>query len=123
MCTMSTPETESVTGTRVLSRGRDQVWVHRTLHLEVESGVRSGERIALVPGELRFGSGPDADFFLEDEAVSALHFALALGDDGVWLTDLNSTNGPAVKLSPRYPDTVHPGAIGAVQIGEPNAVV
>ncbi|MEO1483702.1 MAG: sigma 54-interacting transcriptional regulator [Myxococcota bacterium] len=93
---MSTPETESVTGTRVLSRGRDQVWVHRTLHLEVESGVRSGERIALVPGELRFGSGPDADFFLEDEAVSALHFALALGDDGVWLTDLNSTNGTRV---------------------------
>ncbi|MEO0815345.1 MAG: FHA domain-containing protein, partial [Myxococcota bacterium] len=93
---MSTPQTESVTATRVLNRSQGQVWVHRALQLEVESGPRSGEVIAVTPGELRIGSGPEADFVLEDAAISALHCTLTLSDSGLWLTDQDSTNGTRI---------------------------
>jgi hypothetical protein len=52
--------------------------------------------IVLKLGANRFGRSPDSDFPIEHPTVSALHCELVLGDRGVILRDLESTNGTFV---------------------------
>src|SRR5215467_1244277 len=52
--------------------------------------------IVLKLGANRFGRSPDSDFPIEHPTVSALHCELVLGDRGVTLRDLESTNGTFV---------------------------
>jgi len=65
------------------------------LELQVESGIRSGSRIALKPGRVsRIGRTAKADHsFPDDKLMSGIHFSIECTEKGCRLRDLNSSNG------------------------------
>jgi transcriptional regulator with GAF, ATPase, and Fis domain len=54
---------------------------------------RDGARTFLVQRPTLLGSSPEADVTIDDPAVSRVHCQLVPREDGIWLVDLNSTNG------------------------------
>ncbi len=63
--------------------------------LVVEEGVRS-RRLNLPPTPLEVGSGADVGLRLEHPTVSRRHARLESREEGVWVTDLGSSNGTRV---------------------------
>ena len=61
--------------------------------LHVSKGVDKGASIILPEAGAVVGTGKDVDFRLKDPAVSRTHLKLTPVPDGVWATDLGSTNG------------------------------
>ncbi len=61
--------------------------------LQPESAVR---RVALAQGPLTIGRAPPSALLLESAEVSRTHCRIDVDDDGVSVTDLNSTNGTLV---------------------------
>lgn len=54
-----------------------------------------GVRIPVTPG-LLFGRDPEAGVIIDDPTVSRLHARLEIGSDGIWVVDLDSSNGTLV---------------------------
>src|SRR5205085_1759002 len=53
--------------------------------------------------EVILGRAPGSDLRLDDPDVSRQHARLTLRADGIWLTDLGSTNGTQVEAQPLAP--------------------
>ncbi len=64
--------------------------------LAVTSGPDCGHRRPLEPAGLIIGRGGLADLTLADSGLSRRHAQVRPAADGVWLTDLGSTNGASV---------------------------
>ena len=71
----------------------------QTLSLRVQEGDERGTVYPLVKPRTLIGRAK-ADIQVEDRMVSRLHCAVEVGDDGVVLRDLNSTNGTLVNNEP-----------------------
>jgi DNA-binding NtrC family response regulator len=93
-----TPEVPTqVTGagagqTQVVAQNSRGLWVQSTCLL-VQQPNKPGQRIALQSGALAIGAASDNDLVLEDPYISSHHLKLAVGEEGVWVYDLGSTNG------------------------------
>jgi predicted component of type VI protein secretion system len=61
----------------------------------IEPNERFGERVEL-PSHLDIGRGTVADLVLDDAFVSGRHASVEYGTDGLYLSDLGSTNGTYV---------------------------
>ena len=61
--------------------------------LVVVGGSLMGTRVALAPGAYVVGRGPGADVVLSDASLSRRHLRVVVGDDGVEVGDLGSSNG------------------------------
>lgn len=97
-----------------------------THEVMVVGGTLAGTRVGLGPGNYVVGRDPGAAVNLPDASVSQHHAQLAIGDFGIHVADLNSTNGTyvdGVRLT--APAVVEPGQIvefGAVPVSiEPRA--
>jgi DNA-binding NtrC family response regulator len=64
--------------------------------IEVASGPDAGARIPIAGRTLRVGAAPDNDLVLSDRSASRHHIEIRIDHDGLWLTDLDSTNGTTV---------------------------
>src|SRR5262249_50840693 len=64
--------------------------------LVVIDGPSRGKRHVVQDGAAKVGAAPGNDLQLEDSTVSRVHCALTVGDRGVTLRDLGSTNGTFV---------------------------
>ena len=64
--------------------------------LLIKTAGMQNRAIVLKLGANRIGRSPDADFPIEHPTVSALHCELVLTERGVFLRDLESTNGTFV---------------------------
>jgi len=66
--------------------------------LEVQSGLRKGDKIRLNPGQVvRIGRTDKSDFaFADDSHMSSAHFSVDCGAGGCRLGDLRSRNGTLV---------------------------
>ena len=66
--------------------------------LEVQSGLRKGDKIRLNPGQVvRIGRTEKSDFaFADDSHMSSAHFSVDCGAGGCRLGDLSSRNGTLV---------------------------
>ncbi|HEY8080629.1 MAG TPA: FHA domain-containing protein [Acidimicrobiales bacterium] len=61
----------------------------------IEPDTRFGERVEL-PAHLDIGRGSVADLVLDDAFVSGRHASVDYGTEGLYLSDLGSTNGTYV---------------------------
>ncbi len=68
----------------------------RNAFVIVLSGRSVGKMFKLPSSDVTIGRSLDAEIRLEDEGVSRLHMRLSRTQDGVALTDLDSTNGSYV---------------------------
>ncbi len=76
--------------------------------------VGEGQRFPLRSGTNAFGRKPDNDVVIAEAIVSGKHGVLEVLDDGVYLTDLGSTNGTLVgdaPLQPHIRTRVQPGDV------------
>lgn len=65
--------------------------------IEIVSGARAGQRIALEPGLNRIGREASLEICLDEEGVSRRHAEIFVDEyEVVTLTDLDSTNGTLV---------------------------
>ena len=64
--------------------------------LEITSGPDAGTAIPMAERTLRIGTAPDNDVVLRDASVSRHHAELQASAGGVWLVDLDSTNGTTI---------------------------
>lgn len=69
------------------------VAVPTTHEVMVVGGSLAGTRIGLDPGNYQVGRDPGAAVHLPDPSVSQFHAQIAIGDFGVHVADLGSTNG------------------------------
>jgi DNA-binding NtrC family response regulator len=70
---------------------------YRRFRLSVEAGPQRGETVVSDGEELSIGSARGNHLVLADDAVSRHHCVLRVSDQGVWLRDLDSTNGTQVE--------------------------
>lgn len=84
--------------TQIIVLGRNtQLPSGNRLHcLELANGDDSVERFVVGPFGLRIGRVPPADIVLAESGISRSHCLVALRDDALLVTDLNSTNGTYV---------------------------
>ncbi len=68
--------------------------------LELKSGPRSGERIAVRAGRLVIGRHPACDLVIDTSAVSRQHAAITLEDGRATVEDLRSRNGTLLNGRP-----------------------
>ena len=68
----------------------------RSLRIRVREGADKGKVHASSLPVVRVGTAPDNDLVLTDETVSRHHAEIVLGDAGLTLRDLGSTNGSFV---------------------------
>jgi sigma-B regulation protein RsbU (phosphoserine phosphatase) len=64
--------------------------------LEIRTGPRGGERIAIGPGRLVIGRHPACDIVIDASAVSRQHAAITTSGDDSLIDDLRSRNGTLV---------------------------
>jgi FHA domain len=81
----------------------------------IEPEDRFGERVEL-PGTLEVGRNPTSTLVLDDAYVSSRHAKVDYGTDGLYLSDLGSTNGTFVNEK-RITETVRLKRGDVVQIG------
>jgi two-component system, NtrC family, response regulator GlrR len=81
-------------GTRILERkDAPPALVRKRCSIEIYG---SKKRVEIEGGYFSVGSARENDLVLDDRAVSARHFEISIGEDGVRLRDLLSTNGTFV---------------------------
>jgi serine phosphatase RsbU (regulator of sigma subunit) len=68
--------------------------------LELKSGPRSGERVAIKAGRIVIGRHPACDLVIDASAVSRQHVAISMEDGEVSIEDLRSRNGTLVNGRP-----------------------
>ncbi|MCB9556982.1 MAG: sigma 54-interacting transcriptional regulator [Deltaproteobacteria bacterium] len=61
--------------------------------LVVVKGPDRGESVVLGSDQVTVGSGPSCELVLTDKTVSRQHLTATLGEDGLHLADMGSTNG------------------------------
>lgn len=89
--------------------------------LIVETGPQAGLTYVLGPGATVLGRGADSDIFLEDVTVSRHHARVTVGDAGLLIEDLGSTNGTYV--NGQWADAASLAAGDEVFIGKFHLVV
>ena len=90
--------------------------------LVVEAGPRRGEVIAVDKPVLSVGRQLVNDVVLPDERVSRQHARLDQGADGLYITDIGSSNGTYVNSVPiQAPTRLQPGDV--VEVGGSRLVV
>lgn len=90
--------------------------------LVVEAGPRRGEVIAVDKPVLSVGRQLVNDVVLPDERVSRQHARLDQGADGLYITDIGSSNGTYVNSIPiQAPTRLQPGDV--VEVGGSRLVV
>lgn len=87
---------------------------HQTLatlmnRLLVNSGTPQAWEIQLKPGVNRIGRGEDNDFVINHASVSTHHCEITVGNEGVFLKDLGSTNGSFINRAPTPEAWLQPG--------------
>jgi len=85
-------------------------------HILVNSGTTQAWKIELRPGVNRIGRDEENDFTVSHESVSGAHCEITVGDLGVFLKDLGSTNGTFVNRTPATEVQLQPGQ--HVQLGQ-----
>lgn len=90
---MSVPTTTDKTDKTVKSRIDALYRRPGRLTLRVMTGPGAGETFVLSKNRVVVGRSRTADVTLEHPSVSAAHFELRVGDDGIEVRDLSSTNG------------------------------
>ena len=77
-------------------------------------GFEARERIVELTGTTTIGRASDNTIVVDDEATSRHHALLLIQEEGVFLMDLESTNGTSVNTAPALPDELVRLAAGAV---------
>lgn len=77
--------------------------------LVVERGPRAGLAFVLGEGETIAGRAEDVDIFLGDVTVSRHHVRFMVGERGLHLEDLGSTNGTYVNMERTEQAVLQPG--------------
>src|SRR5262245_39894424 len=67
-------------------------------------GSEARERIVELTGTTLIGRASDNTVVLDDETISRYHAMVLIQPEGVFLMDLDSTNGTAVNTVPALPD-------------------
>lgn len=67
--------------------------VVRRVRVRVADGPDAGEEATLQQGSLVVGTSPSVDVRLADRRVSRAHVEIAITPGGVWIRDLDSSNG------------------------------
>jgi len=80
-------------------------------------GTGTWQTFPLDAGEITFGRDPNCDFHLNDLEVSREHACVRIDVDGIWLTDLGSTNGTQVNNVDLVPQEAH-----SLQLGQMFAI-
>jgi diguanylate cyclase (GGDEF)-like protein len=91
-----TTDTTTVVDTDVVTRVRKEADPDRQAYLIVISGPHVGRMIQVGEEPVLVGRGESADLQLHDRGVSREHARLVPADDGVYLRDLDSSNGTYV---------------------------
>jgi hypothetical protein len=89
--------------------------------LRIESGERQGEVVALAVGVTTVGRRPDAGLVLADASVSGRHAELRVGEEGVEVVDVGSTNG--TRIDGHKIETAHLSAGDTVVFGNVKVTV
>ncbi|MEX1363065.1 MAG: sigma 54-interacting transcriptional regulator [Nannocystaceae bacterium] len=79
--------------------------------LRVVSGPGAGQTIAIPKERIVVGRSRTADLTLDHPSVSAVHFELRIGEHGVDIRDLNSTNGTRIGPLSVFFASVPPGTV------------
>ena len=77
--------------------------------LVIERGPRAGLAYVLGPGETLAGRSEESDIFLSDVTVSRDHAKFTVGEDGLTVEDLGSTNGTYVNMERKDRAQLVPG--------------
>ncbi len=59
--------------------------------------LRNNHPYLLPPGTLLVGRNDDANIIIDDESISRTHAKIHNSDGGIWIEDLDSTNGTLVR--------------------------
>ena len=68
------------------------------------TGSAARERIVELSGTTTIGRATDNTIVLDDESTSRYHALLLIQPEGVFLMDLESTNGTTINTVPALPD-------------------
>ena len=90
------PDTTTVVDTDVVTRVRDESDPDQQAYLIVISGPHVGQMLQISESPLLVGRTESAELQLHDRGVSREHARLVPADDGVYLRDLDSSNGTYV---------------------------
>jgi DNA-binding NtrC family response regulator len=103
------PKTQTHVPTSVIyEAGRVPQIEYRSLELHVVEGADQGAS-HVVQGPVVVGTAPETDLRLTDRAVSRRHLELRPAGDGLWLRDLDSTNGTFLRGSKVREAVLQPG--------------
>ena len=91
-------------------------------------GSGTWQSFQIEKGETVLGRDPECDFMLNDSDVSRQHARVRIDDRGIWLADLDSTNGTKVNGVALHPQKDHRLKLGQIfavgnfllQINEPS---
>ena len=75
-------------------------------------GTGTWQTFPLDTGEITLGRDPNCDFHLNDLEVSREHARVRIDGDGIWLTDLGSTNGTQINNVDLEPHEEHDLQLG-----------
>ncbi len=110
--------------TRVRRFQPDHARDERIPCIELVSGARRGERVALEPGVTRIGRESRLELCLDEDGISRRHAEIHVDEHGLaTLVDLTSTNGTFVngakitRMPLREGDQVHVGAQVELRFG------
>ena len=85
--------------------------------LELKTGPRSGERIAIRTGRMVIGRHPACDLVIDASAVSRQHVSITFEDGEATLEDLQSRNGTTLNGRPlTKPHRLSDGEIGRAHV-------
>jgi diguanylate cyclase (GGDEF)-like protein len=94
-----TTDTTTAVDTDVVTRVREESDPDRQAYLIVISGPHVGRMVQVGEAPVLVGRGESADLQLHDRGVSREHARLVPAEDGVYLRDLDSSNGTYVNGS------------------------
>lgn len=102
------PPSSHVPTSVIYESGKVPQLEYRGLELTVVDGADEG-KVVKVAGPVIVGTAAEADFTLADRAVSRRHVELRPAGDGVWLKDLESTNGTFLRGTQVREAVLQPG--------------
>lgn len=93
----------------IYEAGRVPEIEYRSLELVVVDGPDEGRKVT-VRGKVTVGTHESADLVLTDRSVSRRHVELQPSGDGLWLRDLESTNGTFLRTTRVREALLEPGS-------------